>query len=577
MANTFILGGSPLGLVGVRSRPTRTGMSTFNGGDSRNINVGSYNLGKDQEGNIKIDGKNASSPVSLLTGGSIPNFWGNISTTGTDQDTTGIKNEYKGINRDTLHNNEVYDTSLLNIIEKLSFSPSASLRPQDFAYLKDLGVFPNNRLMIARRFSEPQKDNIMTKSGPTPMSVLISWKPEGEDFIDFTFGEEWVEADADFTNVLNNLGGNFNIGGAGSGVGKALNAVPLPGVTELIQRKLLVSLGVLDESSVSGSPLPAGNPNIIKRAKRRKTFGYGQAESGLKCSVKIKMKVEYEQKFISGIDPTIAWMDLLNNALIFGTSPSDNYGLSKKFTDNIKRWTSLGGLNALVSDIISGLSSIVESAKSQISEIIKGVIGEENEKNNEETEKELSENEVNNLATKFTDSIVGSIEATIGKYKVEILGIAHALSGLPSTPWHITVGNPLRPVFCSGDMLVSGDVKLTMGPTLAFNDLPSRMTIDFELENARPLGLQELLAKFNTGHLRVVNIRRDGISSSTSGRTGYYAKVKTAEASSDVKGSTDGASVPGATPPSTGSSTSTPSSTPSTTKETDSNTPPSTT
>jgi hypothetical protein len=44
-----ILGGSPLGLIGVASRPVRaaTGMSTFNADNSRNINVNNYNQGLD--------------------------------------------------------------------------------------------------------------------------------------------------------------------------------------------------------------------------------------------------------------------------------------------------------------------------------------------------------------------------------------------------------------------------------------------------------------------------------------------------------------------------------------------------
>ena len=46
MANTFILGGSPLGLIGVKSSPTADGMSTFHGGESRNVNVFSYNKGE---------------------------------------------------------------------------------------------------------------------------------------------------------------------------------------------------------------------------------------------------------------------------------------------------------------------------------------------------------------------------------------------------------------------------------------------------------------------------------------------------------------------------------------------------
>ncbi len=60
-------------------------------------------------------------------------------------------------------------------------------------------------------------------------------------------------------------------------------------------------------------------------------------------------------------------------------------------------------------------------------------------------------------------------------------------------------------------MYVSDNVTLTFGPVLAFNDLPASIKASFTLSNARPLGMQEILAKFNVGHLRVVNVRRDFI------------------------------------------------------------------
>jgi hypothetical protein len=523
MANTFILGGSPLGLISVSSRPTADGMSTFTGGTSRNVNVRSYNAGKKQPTTIKgKSGNTINASVSLFSDGSLPNFWPNIGKTGTDEDTTGTNSAYKGINRSVLHNNDVYDTSLLNIIEKLSFSNSASLRPQDFAYLKNLGVYPNNRLMIARRFAEPQKDNIMTKGGSRPLSVLISWKPENEDFLDFSFGEEWIEADADFTGVLNKLGENFRIKGMGDGLDKGLNAVPLPGVTEILQRKFLERIGVLEKGSgnLESTPLPSGNPNIIKMAKRRRTFGYGQAASGLKCNISIKMKIEYEQKFISGIDPTIAWMDIMNNILVFGTSNSDNYGLSKNFSEKIKVWSSSGGVDKLIKEIVDTLKESMEEIKESITGAISGVV-------------KAAENvaaggtpsapniDVGNIAKEVGDALLSVLEETLKKYKIELMGIAHALSGAPSTPWHITIGNPLRPVFCSGDMYVYENVSVKLGSTLAFNDLPSNITVEFDLKNARPLGLQEILAKFNTGHLRTVNVRKDFTVSNQSGAV-YY-------------------------------------------------------
>jgi hypothetical protein len=106
------------------------------------------------------------------------------------------------------------------------------------------------------------------------------------------------------------------------------------------------------------------------------------------------------------------------------------------------------------------------------------------------------------------DAALLAVNKTIEKYKIELMGIANALSGAPSTPWHITIGNPLRPIFCSGDMLVE-EVNLKLGSTLAFNDLPSNIKVEFTLKNARPLGMQEILAKFNTGYLRTVNTRKD--------------------------------------------------------------------
>ena len=109
---------------------------------------------------------------------------------------------------------------------------------------------------------------------------------------------------------------------------------------------------------------------------------------------------------------------------------------------------------------------------------------------------------------KAIGEISKSIRATTEKYKIELIGVANALSGAPSTPWHITLGNPLRPVFCAGDMYTD-DLTLTLGPHLAFNDLPVTFRVEFTLTNARPLGLQEILSKFNTGHLRTVNIRKD--------------------------------------------------------------------
>jgi hypothetical protein len=47
------------------------------------------------------------------------------------------------------------------------------------------------------------------------MAVMISWKPQTEDFLDMLW-RKWIDAKADFTSVLNSLGEDFmgkNVGG----------------------------------------------------------------------------------------------------------------------------------------------------------------------------------------------------------------------------------------------------------------------------------------------------------------------------------------------------------------------------
>jgi hypothetical protein len=225
-------------------------------------------------------------------------------------------------------------------------------------------------------------------------------------------------------------------------------------------------------------------------------------------------------------------MDILNNIMIFGTSNSANYGLGGKFEANIARWMSNPG--TLVLDVIKAVGKAVKEvfkfiedgakkALKMLDDMIKPPEKEDTRTDKEKEEDLLKENEerkkrnekningVKNTLIKFFKNLLASAYATISKYKIEIMGIANSLSGSPSTPWHITLGNPLRPFFSSGDMYLSQDVTIKFGPVLAFNDLPSSIKVSFTLQNARPLGMQEILAKFNMGSLRTVNVKKDFI------------------------------------------------------------------
>jgi len=418
----------------------------------------------------------------------------------------------KPTGRQQIHSDDIYNISTTSIIDytqniKNSYNNTGDwypmwLKPMDFAYLKDVGVYPNNRLVICRRFDGPV-DSDLTLVEDEPISTMITWIPEGKDFIDFSFGENWTEAEATLVNIFNNAGGDFNMG-AGSGIEKfgewlksGMNAVPLPGFSELLQRQIMDSLGILDNKNGDASTIPSGDPNLIKEAKQRKTIDIHQAGSGLHCDVSIELECKWEQKFINGIDPTLAWMDILQTVLRFGTSPARFYlGSGGQQSQKLEAFLTSLQNNPIsaISDLVSKIIDSLNKLSSKVVDYVKGVL-------------ENPGKAVDSAGSAIKNIINTSVITMIDKYKVKIIGVFKALTGSSSGPWHVTIGNPKRPTFCSGDMICD-KVQITMGDKLAFNDLPSSVTAKFTLKNARPLGMQEILARFNSGYARTVTVRK---------------------------------------------------------------------
>lgn len=438
-----------------------------------------------------------------------------------------ILKSYAGYNKTavlsgTPHSNEVYDVSTSNIIDKLKSLDHLKLNFADFAYLKNFGVYPNNRMVVARRFPTPVVDDLYsTKPGivGNPLSTVIGYIGEDEDFLKLSFSESWRDAEVSFVNVLNSLGKDFGFnlgGGLGSILEGAVNAVPLPGATLLLQRKIMESIGIINPGEAA--VIPQGDPNLIKEARARTLIGENDPGSGLECKINLQIKTVYEQKFINGVDPTVVFMDILNNTLNMGTSVATFYlgkqvDASKSVSAYLEKFMKDPG-QEIKKFIESIISAFKESLKRLDEAMKKAKVSDEDRKNKEDGSggTQILE-DISKLINTFT-SAVGSVRDYVSdfiraKYKIKFIGIINALTGGPSTPWHVTIGNPLRPIFCSGDMLCKG-VDVNFGPQLSFNDLPTFIEVTVNLESARNLGLQEIFGKFNTGGIRTVSGTHSG-------------------------------------------------------------------
>lgn len=385
-----------------------------------------------------------------------------------------------------------------------------------FAYLKNVGVYPNNRLIIARRFAGAVGNDLSAATG-APMATLVSWVPEEqENFFAISFNEEWEEAAGSFEDILNEIGEDVKLsadqkGGAGKMVSEALNFVPMPSLMEGVQILVKQKLGLAGGGQGPGAS-PYGNPNLIREAKQRKVIPKGEAGSALTAKFSIDMVVEYEQKFINGVDPTLVYMDILQNALTFGTSDATfeySGALARGANDIIGKLIS-GDIAAIVQAIYDFVNELMTAIKAVIGDLIMKLIDPPEEENEDAENDERSDRQkALDKADQYTKATISAFEqyfkisigTVISKYKIRLLGVANALSGSNSTPWHVTIGNPKKPIFSSGDMLCT-EVNVSLGKILAFNDLPQSIRIELKLENARNLGAQEIFNRFNTGRGR---------------------------------------------------------------------------
>lgn len=489
---------------------------------------------------------------------------GNVSNTG-EKVTSIFRNTkfyYRPLmNKDTgdakAHNNKIhgdpdlYDVSIPSIITHSGVG-ARQLRAADFAYLTDLGVYPNNRLMVCRRFSGPVPNDLTAvDDNNKPISTIVSWVDDkifDGNFFKFNFGEKWEEEDGkglfDIFSKVSKESGMNAISGLSGGM---LSLGKAGGLPEGFQTALLVEMAnqLYDDGSgnklskITVDNIPIGNPNLIQSAMKRVTGG-----DGLSADFSIPVKAKYEQKFINGVDPTIVFLDIIANTLRFGTSDSDfmitGYGGEKitDYFDKIKKGKWVQAVKVIIDVVVGAMTGIVKEMGDVLGGLIGGVV------------KAVKTGDV----SAATDGAAGALKSlgaiakkvgssVISKYKVSISAAINALMGAPSTPWHITIGNPKKPFFASGDMYIDSKVEVKFGNVLSFNDLPSTIEVSFNLKNARELGGQEIFDKFNVGGGRSyepiykdqyennVKLTADEIKSFNSVNEKDYEATKSAEAS----------------------------------------------
>ena len=434
-------------------------------------------------------------------------------------------NVYKHESGDSFNANNPY-INLINDFDKIK---GLKIKASDLAYLRELGVYPINRMAILRRFPEgafvsEQIDEMQFE----PISTIIGWiKPE-ENFGSISFNETWNVVNQRFDQVLAEI-----IQKATGGVVDISTPFPIPDFAQGWLFEMYKRMGLTDRGNVnqgvdegyeyydakSGdvkfderynkwglNNIPVGDPNVLQQGP------YRDPESqNIESSFSFNLETTYEQKLIGDVDPGSAMLDILDNMYAMGTSNMAFYwGDSSPRIQKLQSDVLSGKANNLYAwwDFIKNMTidfwkTLIDFFTEKINNLADN-INDISDKKTSQEQKDKSKNEIIDSLANMVNSILTS---TIAIHRFKLRGSIELMVGgkMSSTPWYLTLGNPYSPWLATNHIIVK-TASVETSPDMGFNDQPQWLKVTFNCAFSRALGKQELMRMFNNTFRRAYSL-----------------------------------------------------------------------
>ena len=349
----------------------------------------------------------------------------------------------------------------------------------DFVYCKNVGL-PINRLITLRRFPFPCTDNIFDRQQEWhDIARMVTYSTSEtnklDDLLSFSYALRWKELTAEMEQA--------SMFGDQSGVSGFIKNVAT------IFDKTLQSNAVSGRSS-GGSPMSAYDPKFDQNRVYGPVDSISQTnirDVGLEFTKEFEVTFDYELRSINGRTAEYAFKDILanvlactyNNAKFWGGS---RYWVGERPTNFMHKIAYMntddawGILNKAVSQIKAGIAGIFASKQSALNTLKKIVNGA------------------------FAIAM-GKILDSVGR--PGILAMNSLLSSEPTGYWHLTIGNPINPIMCVGNLIMTGvDFKFPTD-SLSYGDFPTKMQVIVKLKPAQPKDRSGIEMMFNHGRQRL--------------------------------------------------------------------------
>ena len=380
----------------------------------------------------------------------------------------------------------------------------------DFIFCKNYGKIPNNRLITLRRYPFPIEDSVRIgqdrKKSAIPIAQAVTWfGGDTENSLSklgvFNWDMPWAELTvtqedniegneilvSDISQLLNGLGGDKAKGLASkfsdfmSTLGEKNDVSSYSGYDKVIQQyqRDLYTKGPYWNRIY-------GPVNVINSTTHR-TRGIQTTN----WRHQFKINFHYSFRSFNGLSPKIVALDLISNFLnltyndaqflnqlpryFAKTGVKLDQSMQQALGNILASWgttfqgTSIKQLMDAVENWMDMYTAVLDKAKIKPVETIE------------------------NAAQLFVSS-----STKLGGVLPKLLSIKSALSDRAIGEWHLTVGNPMNPIFVMGDLIVT-DTKMVWDEEMGPDDFPTGVKFEVTLQQGKPRDKTAIERMLNQG------------------------------------------------------------------------------
>jgi hypothetical protein len=379
----------------------------------------------------------------------------------------------------------------------------------DFMYCKHLGKVSNNYMITLRRFPLPVDDYIGARAedGETRLDMaaknaacigcMITWMGvSGNDLsgiLKYSYKMPFKSQDAEEQDRKNDADSQQTLlNGLFSTFDPVYQQQYMDGYSSEAANKVFDYLNIK-----TGNKPYTGDQNPATFRDRNKVYGpvdsirstYIRSDEGLTFDQKLSLVFEYELRSYNGINPKQAMLDLISNILNVTYTTGTFWGGGFK------------GFAAHQSNIFANLevfkkhNSFTGFMDAFFTDVGKGLGN-------------LSFNNIGSALNKIGGMLLAGKLNLLGRPQKAMYN--SLLSPAPIGFWHVTIGNPKRPIMTIGNMVITNVTVEHNGP-LGLDDFPTGLKVTVELDRGKPRDLRDIEKLYMQGTDRIYSSMGDKV------------------------------------------------------------------